>query len=58
LPELEEKTEKPVSFKLDPDLVRQIDEISERDHRSRTGTVKLALEAFIESRKPSKAGRA
>ena len=50
----------PLSFKLDPKLVRDIDEISEREFRSRSGTVRLALLAFVEQRKliAAKGGRA
>lgn len=43
--------EVPVSFKLESDLVKEIDKISERECRSRTGTVRLALTAFIESQR-------
>lgn len=43
--------ETPVSFKLDPALVRDIDEISERESRSRSGTVRLALLTFVRNYK-------
>jgi metal-responsive CopG/Arc/MetJ family transcriptional regulator len=45
--------EVPVSFKLNSDLVRDIDEISQREFRSRTATVRLALVDFVQNRKTS-----
>jgi metal-responsive CopG/Arc/MetJ family transcriptional regulator len=42
---------KPVSVKLEPDLVSELDRISEREFRSRSGTVKLALIAYVEADK-------
>jgi metal-responsive CopG/Arc/MetJ family transcriptional regulator len=39
----------PVSFKIENTILRSIDEISRRECRTRTGTVKLALRAFIET---------
>lgn len=45
--------ETPVSFKLEKEIVKQIDEISKRECRSRSGTVRLALIAYIEANRPN-----
>ena len=40
-----------VSFKANAELVRQIDQIAERDLRSRSGTILMALRMYIENHK-------
>jgi hypothetical protein len=49
---------KPVSFKLSPKLIADIDAISENENRSRTGTVRVALQAFVRARTTHKGKRA
>jgi len=49
--------DKPVSFKLHPAIVAALDEISVQECRSRTGTVRIALQEYIYSHRPGPSGR-
>ncbi|MBV9084439.1 MAG: hypothetical protein JOZ62_17325 [Acidobacteriaceae bacterium] len=47
----EEQKATTVSFKLQPSVIKAIDEISDAEFRSRSGSVRMALAQFIASRK-------
>jgi metal-responsive CopG/Arc/MetJ family transcriptional regulator len=46
----------PVSIKLDPALLSEVDRIGRREYRTRSGIVRLALVAYLKADKSDKAG--